>query len=798
MKNFHCSIRVSLGFIIALTGLLGLILALVTGEIYRDQALENQRTALAELIRLETNNILLELEDTSKHLGLGIQHSTAFHQAFNDRDQQAITNLLNNQFHQYFVTAGVVKLEKLYVFDEFFTLIAGSTDGQDAEPSFDIICPNLAKRAKRRHGAQRLQPISELCLYKGRPYHGVIVPSGGLRVNGYISVITDPSHSLKTTETALGMPLRLALPDDSVVYVSDNWPDTAALHNLLVAEHVLQTQLFEPALKVEIVNDIQALNNKLDKTRYYVMLIAGTATVLTIFFALLVLRKTTLLPLRTLTKQLRLLRQDRTHLGEHVSVGGNTEIRELAANFNEMTSELKELYQTLENLAFNDSLTELPNRTLFLDRLEQVTLLFQRNTSHFALFMMDLDRFKKINDTLGHRVGDKLLQQVGARLQDALRKSDTVARLVDQTVARLGGDEFAAILPTIRDEKSALVVAQKIQRVMEPPFLVEGHSLGMGISIGIAVYPIHGKDGQVLLQRADVAMYQAKHNHQGFAIYDSSNDHHSLSQLTLINELRNAIDCDELELHYQPKINMKLGIIDSMEALMRWPHKERGLMLPENFIPLAEQSGLIKPLTLWLLSTAIEQCANWHDQGLDLGVSINLSVRNLSDLSIVDHVMQIIREKEMEPNWLTIELTECAVMGDSNRALEILTLLNKNGVRLSVDDFGTGYSSLAYLKKLPVCEIKIDRTFVLEMKDNHNDGIIVRSTIDLAHNMNLLVTAEGVEDKETWDMLMKLGCDMAQGYFITRALPATELEQWMTESRWQLRVKDEKRERVKH
>ncbi|MBI3774400.1 MAG: EAL domain-containing protein [Gammaproteobacteria bacterium] len=718
------------------------------------------------------------LEEQSRSLGLAAQQGSAFNSAFDQRDVGALSTLLDTQFHQYFVTASVLKLEKLFALDDFFTLVAESSEGSKNILPQEIICPNLISRAKQRHGAQRLQPLSELCLHHDRVYFAVIVPTGGLRIKGYVLVITDPTLSLKRIEPALGMPLSIRNVRDETLFQSDLWPQDTALHDNIRAEYALQSNLYEPALLIAVVSDTQALNQQLQHTRYIVMFGASLVTVCAVLLALFVFQRSTVKPLRALTAQLRLVHKDRSQLGEKVEVSGNVELTELATNFNEMTTELKTLYSSLENMAFTDPLTNLPNRTLFHDRMAQLVGLCQRTDVKFAVLMMDLDRFKEVNDTLGHQVGDLLLQQVAARLENVLRKSDTVARLGGETVARLGGDEFAAILPTIATERDAMNVAQRIQFAMERPMLVAEHSLTISISVGIVIFPIHGNEGSTLLQRADIAMYQAKHNHQGFAFYDSKQDHHSLSQLTMVSDLRKAMEKNQLLMHYQPKIDIRTGALCGAEALIRWQHPERGFMPPDNFIPVAEQSGFIVPLTGWVLNESIKECALWQQRGINIPVAVNMSVRNLHDPKIIDVILKTLRRYNLKTNALIIELTETAVMTDSNRALSILLALAEEGVKVSVDDFGTGYSSLANLKKLPVHEIKIDRSFVIDMNENNNESVIVRSTVDLAHNMNMRVTAEGVETEFTWSLLRSYGCDMAQGFFLARPMPGKDFIVW--------------------
>lgn len=778
INRLRFSIRTSLGLTVLVMGLIGLALALITGELYRKISLENHRAGLVELVRIKTTDLLHALEDTSRSLGLATQQSSTFNSAFDQRDVNALTPLINNQFHQYFVTASVLKLEKLYVLDEYFKVIAETTEGSKNILPKEIICPGLLSRSKQRHGAQRLQPLSELCLNHGRPFFAVIVPAGGLKVKGYVLVITDPAHSLQRIEQSLGMPMRIRLTNDEVVHQSTLWPHESTMHQTLRAEYTVMTSIFEPALTLSVVNDTQSLNEQLQRLRVEVTGGSLLVTLIAMLLALFVFQRTTLKPLNTLTEQLRQVRKDRTHLGEKVDPTGNVELVELATNFNEMTTELKQLYNSLENLALTDPLTSLPNRTLFHDRMNQMVGLCQRTDVKFAMLMMDIDRFKEVNDTLGHQVGDALLQQVATRLENVLRKSDTVARHGSETIARLGGDEFAAILPTVGTEHDAVTVAQRIQNIMEQSFVIEGQSLTVEISIGIVLFPLHGTEGSTLMQRADIAMYQAKHNRQGFAMYDSKQDHHSLSQLTMVSDLRKAMENNQLSLHYQPKIDMRTGMLCGAEALLRWHHPERGFMPPDNFIPVAEQSGFIAPLTVWVLNEAIKECARWHQLGIKIPIAVNLSVRNLHDPKITETILQTLDKHRLEHKALIVELTETAVMTDADHAFEVLSALEKEGVRVSIDDFGTGYSSLANLKKLPVHEIKIDRSFVMDMKEDNNDAVIVRSTIDLAHNMGLAVIAEGVENQETWDLLCAQGCDMAQGYFMSRPIPAADFVAW--------------------
>jgi diguanylate cyclase (GGDEF)-like protein/PAS domain S-box-containing protein len=428
--------------------------------------------------------------------------------------------------------------------------------------------------------------------------------------------------------------------------------------------------------------------------------------------------------------------------------------------------ERKRAEAALEYQALHDALTNLPNRTLLLDRLKQAILNARRDNTSVALLLLDLDRFKEINDTFGHHHGDLLLQQLGPRLQAPLRHSDTVARL--------GGDEFALLLAAT-DVAGATRAARKVLTVLERPFLLDGTSCETGASIGLAVYPDHGEDADSLLRRADVAMYMAKRTEAGLAIYSPEQDQYSPGRLAMVAALREAIERDGLFLHYQPKIDLKTLRVASVEALARWHHPTYGRVAPDHFIHLAEQSGLIRPLSLWVLNEALRQCRLWHDRGLTIDLAWNLSARLLHDPQVVETIAQLLQRWEVEAQWLEVEITESALMVDADRALETLGQLRSMGVRIAIDDFGTGYSSLVFLRRLPVDTIKIDKSFIAGMADNPDDAIIVRSVLDLGHNLGLEVVAEGVESQHVLEVLTALRCDFAQGYLLARPVAEEEL-----------------------
>ena len=451
----------------------------------------------------------------------------------------------------------------------------------------------------------------------------------------------------------------------------------------------------------------------------------------------------------------------------------NTEIRVMY----DSNEELAHANRQLEIMATTDALTGLPNRTLLHDRVEQALRAAHRRGQEAALLLMDLDRFKEVNDTLGHPLGDHLLLQVGHRLREALRAEDTVARL--------GGDEFAMLLPNT-DLAGAVAVVDSLRREFDEPFTLDGQLLDVQASVGIALAPNDGTDAAALLRCADVAMYAAKRAGSGHAVYHADQDPNTFYRLALAGELRRAISEGGLEVHYQPIIDQKLARITAVEALVRWPHPEHGFLSPGEFIPMAEHAGLIGELTWWVLERAVDQLCTWRRAGWKISLAVNLSMQMLQDQLVPGRVMTLLDRYSLQPDLLTLEVTESALMVDRVRTRGVLQRLADAGVRLAIDDFGTGYSSLAYVKNLPVNQVKIDRTFVKGLGRTHDKGdvAIVRSILAMAHALDLQVVAEGVEDVEAWDYLASLGCDTAQGFYMARPLPAAQLEEWIERSKW--------------
>jgi diguanylate cyclase (GGDEF)-like protein len=438
-----------------------------------------------------------------------------------------------------------------------------------------------------------------------------------------------------------------------------------------------------------------------------------------------------------------------------------------------VTRRLRRQVEEIEHQAMHDNLTGLPNRVLFRDRVQQALHGATRNSVEVAVMFLDLDRFKEVNDTLGHESGDVLLREVGQRLAQSLRAGDTIARL--------GGDEFGVLASGLDGVDDAILIARKLRRAVEWPFTLRGLTLEVEASIGIAMFPEHGTDVDTLLRHADVAMYQSKEAHSGVGVYSPERDVYSPNRLKLLGELRGAIERNELVLYYQPKVSLKTSEVLGFEALVRWNHPEEGLLTPERFVPFAEHTGLVKPLTRYVMREAVRSCAKWHELGLDLGVSVNLSARDLLDLNLPDEVGLLLSETRIEPGRLELEITENTILSDPVRTRAILSRLKEHGVRLAIDDFGSGYSSLGYLRRLPLDVLKIDKSFVMTMMADDDSAAIVRSTIDLAHNLGLEVVAEGVATEHIGGALAALRCDAGQGFYFSGPLPQSEVARWAAE-----------------
>lgn len=445
------------------------------------------------------------------------------------------------------------------------------------------------------------------------------------------------------------------------------------------------------------------------------------------------------------------------------------ELRDVAIR-NECIEDEERIYHDMHY----NSISDLPNRTLFCEQMKKAMLTSRRSHEPLAVLIIKLDQFQLVNNALGSIRGDNLLKQVGLRLQKSMDTTDTVAHF--------GGTIFATLLPEAEVEDT-IRTAKRLLAAMGSPFITENLPISLTGNVGISRFPEHGSDPNTLIQRAQIALLAAVQLGSGYSLYQPEMDLDSYGRLLLMGRLAEIIGKEtELFLQYQPQVEMKTMRVVGVEALVRWQHPTHGLILPDRFISATEQTGLIHPLTTWALKTALKQYRSWQGVGIEIPQAVNISARSLQDLEFPYHVASLIHAQKGDPAWLQIEVTEGAIMANPSRAMNILTQLSTMEISLSMDDFGTGYSSLGRLKNIPVDEIKIDQSFVKNMCTNHDDAVMVRSMIDLIHNLGRIVLAEGVEDQGTWDMLASLGCDRVQGYFVARPMGGDQFPYWLKAS----------------
>jgi diguanylate cyclase (GGDEF)-like protein len=477
---------------------------------------------------------------------------------------------------------------------------------------------------------------------------------------------------------------------------------------------------------------------------------------------------------RNITQPIRALAQAavRIQAGDYVSdipVASHGEIGAFAATFNHMQEAIAMREGEIRRLAYHDALTDLPNRLQFMDQLERTIAACGNAGRSFSVLLMDLDRFRFVNDTLGHQAGDRVIAEVSARLREVLCDDDVLARL--------GGDEFAALLsPQERPESGA--VAERLLRSLDAPVVVDGQGLDVSVSIGIAHFPRHGTDAVTLLRRADVAMYVAKREHRGVEEYDHRIDRHRQHHLSLLGELRQAIDGNELTLHYQPRVDLRTEEVTGVEALVRWNHPVRGAVPPSEFIPFAEQTGFIRHVTRWVIDAALAQAEAWLALAVEIPVAINVSARDLCGKELADLLVTALRRHGVPPRLISLEITEGALMEDPQQATAVLARVRDLGIGIAIDDYGTGYSALSYLTRLSVDSLKIDRSFITNLRHEPKNAAIVRSTVSLAENLGLKVVAEGVETLDQIEMLRHFGCHEVQGFAIARPMPGEDMLAW--------------------
>lgn len=693
----------------------------------------------------------------------------AFREAIATRDVGTIASVLGN--HGKRINAQVVMLSGL---DNH--LIADTLHPEHKQAPYPF--PALLARAKQQGGGNSIEVLD------GHLYQLVVVPVKAPVLIAWVTigfVIDDKTaqdlHALSALEVSFisnkGKDWQLyssTLPFEQRKALFAQ-PEQINAANQTLADEDFQSRLLNlsdgnegsvHALLQHSLNAAMAPFFALQRTLFYL----GAISLIVFFFVSVKIARTITNPLRQLASAARLISDG--DYQQKIQPHHDKEIGELAGSLSHMQDAIAEREAHILLLAYQDALTQLPNRAGFNKELESALALAKQNGSSITVLLLDLDRFQQMNDTLGHPVGDRVLQAVAQRLAEAVPNN--------KTLARLGGDEFALFINTPLADSTPLM--QLVNHAFDNQFEVDDKRLDVRASIGIAAYPEHGNDAIDLLRAADEAMYQAKNSHSVVAIYNPALRTFRTEHLSLLGDLKRAVENDELMLYYQPKINLHTGRADEAEALVRWQHPQRGFIPPVEFIPFAEQTGYIRDLTRWVIHSAAKTGGQWRQAGMPIKISVNISTRDLLDPSLPSYIEQCLNNADLPADLFCLEITESGFMDNPGHALEVLQHLRSTGLGLSIDDYGTGYSSLAYLRKLPVTEIKIDRSFVVEMLHNPVDTMIVRSTIELSHQLGLIVVAEGIEDGPTGEGLAALGCDRAQGYFYAKPMSAEQFGIW--------------------
>jgi diguanylate cyclase (GGDEF)-like protein len=758
------SLNLLTGLVIAiiLLGAVSVVTVVVNANTYRELAFNFQRQYMTQLMASETNYILAEDAEQVRRMGLSIQKDPRFRAAFDSGDAASLETVLEAQYHRAPVTSNRVNAVGIYAYDAEFRLLGMSLRAGSGLDKPEVICPDLISKARIREGPRRLKPLYELCLYQGIPYHAAIVPVGGLVPTGYLQVVDDPLNALSGIDSRLKMPVQISRMDGTLLYTTPGWTAGNEEHDVQ-SGYQLTTNNSRPALHILASRNADALVTQIDNTNRRLMAMVILVLLSTLALTLLLVNYSVFKPLQRL--------RDRLH-SEWSRVAEGDSGRSPAEIGGPVTFHaLGELYDTLHDLAIRDPLTGTYNRALLEDRLLQVIASHRRTPGNAAVLLLDMVRFKYVNDMLGHHTGDLLLKDVVNRIADVLRESDTLARL--------GGDEFVIVLPDT-DADQACQVANKILHSMKRQFEVREHKIFASVSIGIALLPEHGMDVDTLLRNADYAMYSAKALKQGYAVYDpATTENIDVARMTLDSVLNQDIERNALFLVYQPVLEFASGRVSYLEALLRWRKPDGKIVLPDAFIRAAEQSGLIRQLSEWVINTACNELASLQLDYPGLRTGINLSMHNLHDFNLKDHIQEALLANRLEPQSLMLEITETGVMQEPEQVIEMLRQLSVLGLRLSIDDFGTGHSSLVYLKRLPVHTLKVDKSFVLDMDSDEESASIVNATIDLAHNLGLTVTAEGVETRAVFERLRSMGCDYYQGYYSSRPMRMDELLVWL-------------------
>lgn len=794
-RGLLSGIRLTLRLRIALTvmaiSLAGLVMAIVIGEIYYQIALRTHTNNLRELVRIQSTQLLSNLRNELSDLGFYLQGEPAFRDALTSKNPTAMQSVLQQQFERQIANQGLISLLGLSVFDKGVSITAEAFDGANAQQA--AYCTDLVKQYKAATGLAAARSAAQLCSGNAAGVFALMVPIGGLNPIGYLQLVVDPMRALALLEDRLGRPVRITLASstEETLYQSWNWPEILSFSSV-IPSYSLTTATGDAVLRVTAYYDANDVNSVTTNTRYVVVIVAALLSLIMSLVGFRSLQAQVVVPVERLRRQIARIKTNKHCLDEKIVPTGHDDACEIIAGFNDLSGELSRLYDRMQVMKLLDPLTQLPNRLHLQQAIEDMVRLSSSSQLSFAVMIMDIDRFKHLNDSLGHGCGDAILVQVSERLRKCVRATDVLASnhvpnvpSLDHTVARLGGDEFAGLFPLISSAESALTVARNILRTMSAPFVVDTQEYVISLSIGIALFPANGNDPQTLLRRADIAMYAAKGEQKGVMVYNSLLEAETQRQLRVENELRRAIDVQEFELWYQPQIEVATGTAIRVEALLRWHHPERGTLSPDDFIPLAEQTGLIVPLTVWVLESAISTCVRWREAGIRIGVAVNISARALTDPSVLTVLPHLLMRYRLDPVDITLELTETTIMTNPQKMIAVLEKLKLMDINLAIDDFGTGYSALTVLKQLPVQELKIDKSFILDMHHNPNDTAIVRATLDIANHLKLRTVAEGVETQPQLLSLAAMGAQVVQGFYIAKPMPEDKFIHWIQRFHWE-------------
>ena len=756
------------------------------GQFLIDPDRQENQTQIHQTISVlisRTDRLLAMRELLSRTQLAHIQHIAMFTRQLQKSAQQLIAIRLDTrlQFPSLLMARDEMLPQQQMVFDAFASALE-ETAQQEAEDPRQFQLYQMLVHARYRWSII-ISDVRMLIASRLGSYGMNTVKTQEQDIELYISDFRSIMKKLKAMQSDKRMGFDTSIAIDAIIRQSNEWytgyqklvdihnsnkwrSDVVQLHrsiNPLLEKIWLELLTFDTTLEHSAEDDINMLGGLAQQQGTMIWAI-GLLGLIFVVIGYIGFHRAVLKPMSKLANAF--LQEARSGGTAELPQPTSTETRNLIQAFTEMRNQVHSRQEALEHQAEHDTLTGLANRNLLFRRLSQLLSNSKRHTDNISLIMLDLDRFKEANDALGHHIGDQLLIEVGKRLREELRGNDMVARL--------GGDEFAVLLSGA-GELEAKNVCKKILKTFEQAFEIQGQQLFVGASLGIAVHPIHGQDAETMIKRADIAMYVAKRNRLGFAFYEATADHYDTRYLSLAHDLRNALNDSTLTLAYQLKYDIAINQPVGVEALLRWQHPHLGDISPVNIVPLAEQLGIINRLTAWVMNEALTQCAAWRKQGIFISMAVNLSVYDLLTTELIDQISDLLEQHQVPASYLVIEVTENAMLIDPANAISILQRLDKMGLRIAIDDFGAGFSSLGYLKKLPVDELKIDKSFVMDMITNENDAVIVRSTIDLAHNLGLKVVAEGVESEEIYELLRILRCDTAQGFFLSQPANATTI-----------------------